>query len=149
MPSTRMTPYLDSSAFAKRYLIEPGSPGVGELVVASTVAISILGRPEVASLLERAARDRRVTRRAADRLQLRFDRDWKDAFVLGFSNSLAESAALLVRRHVLAGADAVHLATALELHRELGDVRMATFDARLWVAARTEGLDVWPPDLLP
>jgi hypothetical protein len=54
-----------------------------------------------------------------------------------------EGATLLCRRHGLRGADAVHLASALTLRREVTrKFRFASADARQLAAARAEGLKV-------
>jgi predicted nucleic acid-binding protein len=54
----------------------------------------------------------------------------------------AEEAALLALRRALAGADAVHLATALAVRTP--ELVFATWDRRLAEAARAEGLPVAP-----
>lgn len=55
--------FFDSSALAKRYVEEAGSPRIGELLAgAGHLGVSILALPEVVSALCRRRRESRLDR---------------------------------------------------------------------------------------
>jgi predicted nucleic acid-binding protein len=75
-----------------------------------------------------------------------FRREWPAFGVIEVDERLAEHAAALTLRHDLRSLDALHLAAALILPRT--GLGVATWDRRLHVAARAEGLQLLPDALL-
>jgi predicted nucleic acid-binding protein len=68
---------------------------------------------------------------------------------LPVTEALVARAEALAWAHALRGYDAVQLASALMWQESVGtDVVVATFDTQLWKAAREEGLNAWPTDLV-
>ena len=72
----------------------------------------------------------------------RLSSEWSSFDVIELEHELAERAVALAIDHGLRSLDAIHLAAALT--PETGDVTMATYDDRLWDAARVSGLEVLP-----
>ena len=145
-----MIAYFDASALVKRYVTEQRSAETIELSAqAEVVATSLVSRAEVAAAFAKATRSSILPSDEARKAQRNFAADWPDYARLPVTESLAARAEALAWDHALRGYDAVQLASALMWQESLGaDVIMATFDARLWKAARLEGLNTWPTDLV-
>jgi len=69
---------------------------------------------------------------------------WSAVTVIDFDSTIAASAGDAAERHAITGADAIHLASALALRGRGDTVVFATWDTRLQVAARREGLETLP-----
>lgn len=135
--------YLDSSAFVKLVVEEPGSDVAARLWDdADAVVASRLAYPEVRAALAAARRGARLD--AASEQQARSDLEafWAATRVIELSEVIAEAAAELAGELVLGGADAVHLASALTLV-DAAPV-LTTWDRRLHAAAVEAGLTVAP-----
>ncbi|MBM4407391.1 MAG: type II toxin-antitoxin system VapC family toxin [Chloroflexi bacterium] len=133
-----MTIFLDSSALAKRYIAEPGSPRVLAIMAADTAwAASALALPETKRALCRSVStaDALVSREAALRA------DWKAFDVIDVDADLLKRAAEIACTQGTRTLDSIHLAAAERLGPELTFV---TFDARQAAAARAMGLVVAP-----
>lgn len=142
--------YVDSSALAKRYLLEPGTGEVEALLQAGPVATSVVTRAEVVAAIARSVREGSLDRQGAGLLRQRLAEHWPDAVRHEVTDEIASQAAELAWEYGLRGFDAIHLATALSCQHEIGSpITFATFDRRLWRAARAAGLDPWPEGLEP
>lgn len=82
-------------------------------------------------------------------IESRLKLDWENMTRLHITGEVIDRAADLARHHKLRGADAVHLATALDLWRVLTDINeplvLVTSDEELLEAARAVGLLVENP----
>ena len=138
--------YFDSSALVKLVLDdEVGSDLAEELWNRCSAPIaSRLANPEVAAALASAARSGRVRPVRTRALGEKWSRFWSATLTVELTPSICELAARLTGGHALSGADAVHLASALELG---DDVVFVTWDRRLHAAASAEGLAVVPATL--
>jgi uncharacterized protein len=135
--------FLDSSAFVKLLIDEVGSDDAEALWnEPGPTAASRLVVPEVSAALaaaRRAGRLGEVSHRAAQRewASYRAEIDF-----IELTATLADGAVVLAAKHDLSGADAVHLATALEVRE--GSIVVASWDRRLANAAIAEGIAVVP-----
>lgn len=135
--------FWDSSAFVKLLIDEVGSDDAEALWNdPGPTAASRLVVPEVGAALAAARRAGRLgeaSHRAAQRewASYRAEIDF-----IELTATLADGAAVLAVKHDLSGADAVHLATALEVRE--GSMVMASWDRRLATAAIAEGVVVVP-----
>ena len=138
--------YLDSSALVKRYIEEPGSESVEDLVaVASVCGVSEVAFVEIAAALARAARGGRIDPVAARKARRALEEDWSDFARLKLDSRTLREAADLGWGHGLRAYDAVHLASAVFWRDMLGaPVLVATYDRELWEACKRCGLGVWP-----
>lgn len=134
---------FDSSAFVKLLIDEPGSELAEELWnEADAVTASRLALPEVSAALAAARRATRldeVSERVARRAWSSY---WAAVDVIELTSTVATDAANLAGRHLLGGADAVHLASARTL--SAGDPILVSWDRRLAAAAAEAGLSVAP-----
>ncbi len=144
-----MNVYFDSSALVKKFVIEPGSEAVLEMMEqADILATGLLSRAEVSAALAKAVRIRTLSRNMASDALDEFRMDWPNYVCITANNPLIYLADRLAWDHGLRGYDAVHLASALTWQSALGSlVIMATYDKQLWQAARTVALGAWPDRL--
>jgi len=135
--------YFDASALAKRYVEEPGSDRVRSLLVGGLVATSRISEVEVASALARRCREGGFSETERDRAIQALHSDLRSLFVVEVTATVNRKSVSLLKRHPLRAADALQLASCLELAEQLHlGVRFVAFDSRLHKAAADEGLDV-------
>ena len=140
--------YLDSSALVKRYIDEPHSEEVADLMdEAFAIGTSAISRVEVGAALARAARGNRLDAEGARGAQEEFAEDWPDFGKVPVTETLLTRAESLAWKHGLRAYDAVQLAAALvceETITEIEESVFACFDDELTAAANDEGLRTWP-----
>lgn len=138
----------DASAIVKLVVHEPGAELAAALWAEPVSGFaSTLVVPEVTSALARRRADGTLVPRAhaAATAAVRLVHD--DLHLVELTAERAERAADVVAKLGLRGADAVHLATALEVADAGGHVAVLTWDRRLHRAATAAGLDVAPAEL--
>jgi predicted nucleic acid-binding protein len=152
--------YFDSSALVKYYLTETGSGWVSGLLDGRDfrgdwicqVVTTLLSNVEGICALERAHRGGRLDTVALDSARRRLLFDLRSRYrVLGVNRAVVLHAIDLARDHPLRAYDAMHLATALFLNKELAGKHFqvcvfVSADANLLAAARAEGLAVEDPN---
>lgn len=125
----------------KRYVAEPTGMGVVSQFVAGGASVSRITEVEVVSALWRRSREGSLTAGDRDRLLQTLDRDWPALRVIEVEATVVAEARAMLARHGLRAGDAIQLASALCLRRELGGpVQFVCFDQRLMEAAEREGL---------
>ncbi len=141
--------YLDTSAIAKRYLVEKGSAEVEALIhQADAIGTSLITRAEVSAAIAKAVRTSSLTREAGEKILRDFRRHWPEVGSLQISETLIAEADFLAWTYSLRGYDAIHLASARLWQEALNEpVTLATFDRQLWAAAKQASIDVWPETL--
>lgn len=137
--------YLDASAWVKRYVQEDGTLWVRSLFdKGERMATASLGYVETV-----AALSRRLSEAEFVRVEPQVKLDWQNMARFDLTNSILERAVELARQHKLRGADAVHLATASDLHRSLAEIQEAAIlvasDRELLAAAQAMELPVQNP----
>lgn len=137
---------FDSSALVKLLVDEQGSDLVARLwddadaLVASRLVVA-----EVAAALHAAHRRGRLDDTALGLALSAWDRYLPALRIVELTASLARAAAELTSAHSLAGADAVHLASALALDR--ADPVLAVWDRRLHAGAQAADVRTVPASL--
>ncbi len=121
----------------KRYVAETGSEAVGRWITeADAVVCSRIGFVEVfRAVMLAGSSDIGLVRS-------RFERDWEAISVVEVQPVIARRAALLATGLGLRPLEAIHLASAESVQGS--DLRLATWDRRLWQAARFSGIEVLP-----
>ena len=136
--------YLDTSAWVKRYVQEGGSARIHTLFDRQmALAAATLGYVETV-----AALNRRLSPEQQSSVLSRVDLDWRQMTRLDLNRTIMDNAADWARRSRLRGADAIHLAVALQLRDLLaGDEEMIFLasDQELLLAAQNAGLHVEDP----
>ena len=137
-----MIAYYDSSALVKRYLEEEHSSRVRERLHDGLVATARFSESEIVSALARRCREGAFPESERERALNGVRRDFIRGFYLvELTQSVVLRSRGLLLRHFLRAADALQLASCMELASELGlEVPFLTFDERLREAAQVEGL---------
>jgi predicted nucleic acid-binding protein len=136
-----VTRYFDASALAKRYVRETGSTTVRRLLASGSVATSRLSEVEVSSAIVRRAREGAFTIDERDRMLAALQHDVPALAIVELTPEITADARTLLVRYPLRAGDAVQLASALYLQRQLArPVPFVAYDRRLVLAAREGGL---------
>lgn len=128
---------VDSSAFAKRYVQEPGSEDMESFLQrASELALCIILVPEIISGLNRMLREPFLSANNYRKLKNQLLEDVQDATVIQITPSVISHSVKLLENNVLRAMDSFHVACALEWRADL----FVTSDKRQFIAARNAGL---------
>lgn len=134
-----MKVFLDTSAFAKRYVFEDGSDNVVALCQqADSLVVSVICLPELISTFSRLVREKRLAK--ADYQKLRADAmaDLADVDVCQITPEILASVVSLLESHPLRAMDALHVACALAVVSD----KFVSADYRQLAAARKAGLNI-------
>ncbi len=132
-----MKTFFDSSAFAKRYVEEPGSQAVDLLCQNTTeVALSVLCVPEIISALIRRVREGLLTHREYAAAKEYLSQDIRDATIVNLVPQVVSTCTKILEASPIRPADALHVACALEWETEL----FVSADKRQISAAKKAGL---------
>ena len=139
--------YLDTSAFIKLYVNEPGAEVI-RAAVAEAVQVHAhwVAYPEMRSALARLHRMRRQSVEMFKRSKRDFERDWELVSAILPDERMLRRAGDLAERFELRGYDSVHLAAAesLRVGRGTEFLCFASFDDRLNRAAAELGFQLLP-----
>ncbi len=135
--------YFDASALVKLLVEEPGSDVAAALWDGCDAAVSSrLAYPEVCAALAAAGRNRDLDEESLAACEREWEGYWGAIRPVELSEQVQRAAGRLAKRHGLRGADAVHLASALEL--DPAEFVVAVWDRRLHAGAMAEHLAVAP-----
>lgn len=133
-----MKTVLDSSAFAKRYILESGSITVDKICQNATdLALCILCVPEIMSALNRRLREGTISQTGYNKAKTQLAVDVGDAVVLQLEPAVISTAIYLLENNVLRAMDAIHVACAIEWGADL----FVTADNRQHTAAQSANLN--------
>ena len=129
--------YLDTSALAKRYVLEKGSDTVTEKCeVAGVILLSVLSPIEMASVFSRMHREKKITEKQHIELSKEFEMDLAGATLIKLDDGVIAGAIGCVERRGIATLDAIHIASA----EASGCTLFLTADIRQYAAARAGGI---------
>jgi predicted nucleic acid-binding protein len=132
-----MKAYLDSSAFAKRFIEESGSGGVESICAQATeLGLSVICVPEIVSALNRRRRDHSLTQGQYIVAKKRLLDDVRDADIIFLTPTVIGSAIMILEASPVRAMDALHVACALEWGAEL----FASSDKQQLQAAKRAGM---------
>lgn len=134
-----MKTFFDSSAFAKRFVEEPGSSKVEDICgEARELAVSVICASEIVSALARRLREPELTRRQYLAAKRRLFEDLHDAVIVNLTPAVIRRcvSALEETSTSLRTLDALLVASAVEWQAEL----FVTSDRRQLAAADEAGL---------
>jgi uncharacterized protein len=131
--------FLDSSALAKRYLQEPGSNHLEEILPSATsLGVSVICLAEVVSAFCRLRREGKLSPAQYLNAKRAFLADIEDCSVTDVTDQVMACAIELLERWPLRSSDALQVASAAEWAAEL----FVSADTRQCTAARGYGLHV-------
>ena len=133
-----MNVVFDSSAFAKRYIAEPGSEQVDAILQnAAQLGLAALCVPEIVSALNRRVREGVLPMPGYEQAKAQLMADVEDASVLQLTPKMVATAVTLLENNVLRAMDALHVAGALVWQADL----FVMADRRQFAAAQQAGLN--------
>ncbi len=138
--------YLDTSAWVKLYVNEPGSKELRAYTnKVETLAASVVAYPEARATFARI-KAQGISTEAKHRQRLaQLNLDWENLLRIELVPAVVRTAGDLAEVHGLRGFDAIHLASALWLKEKTSmPLCFAVFDQRLRAAAERAGLAVVP-----
>jgi uncharacterized protein len=140
--------YFDSSAFVKLLVEEDGSELAVDMWDGCDAAVSSrLAYPEVRSALAAAGRKHDLDEGDLELAEQAWEEYWAATRPVELTSAVEQHAGQLAREHSLAGAVAVHLASAFAIRDP--DMVVAVWDRRLHDGARAAHLRVAPIRVSP
>jgi predicted nucleic acid-binding protein len=139
--------YLDTSAYVRLYVREPGHDQVWNAAQgAARVASHLIAYAEMRAALARMRRMNRLAGAQVNSIRKTFEEDWRETLRITPTEAMVLRAGDLADRFGLGGYDSVHLAAAESLRsgRRTDLVSFASFDRLLNRAAQEIGLPVLP-----
>ena len=134
-----MKVFLDTSAFAKRYVAEQGSDKVIALCLkADSFVISVSCLPELISTLSRLVREKKLSKAEYRKLKGDAMTDLVDVDICHITSEILVSVISLLESHPLRAMDALHVACALAVKPDI----FVSADHRQLSAARKAGLKI-------
>ncbi len=134
-----MRVFLDTSAFAKRYVAEQGSDKVMALCQkADSLVVSVICLPELISTLSRLVREKKLAKADYRKLKGGAMADLADVDICQITPEVMVSAVSLLESHPLRAMDALHVACALAVEPDM----FVSADYRQLSAARKAGLKI-------
>ncbi|MBI2437254.1 MAG: type II toxin-antitoxin system VapC family toxin [Lentisphaerae bacterium] len=129
--------FLDSSAFAKRFVEEPGSQQVEDLCSQATeLCLSVICVPEIIAALNRRLREKRLSRQEYIQAKQRLAQDVRDVVIINLTSEVIHTSVIVLETKPVRAMDALHIACALEWHADW----FVSSDRRQITAARSSGL---------
>ena len=134
-----MKVFLDTSAFAKRYVAEQGSDKVMALCQqADSLVVSVICLPELISTLTRLVREKKLSKAEYRKLKGDTMADLADMDICQITSGIMGSVILLLESHPLRAMDALHVACALAVEPDT----FVSADHRQLLAAQKAGLKI-------
>jgi len=134
-----MMVFLDTSAFAKRYVAEQGSGKVWEICQqADSLIVSIICLPELISTFSRLVREKKLTQAAYQKLKEEVMADLADADICQITSEILATVIQLLESSPLRAMDALHVACALATRPDI----FVSADHRQIAAARKAELEI-------
>ena len=135
--------YLDTSSLVKLYVTEEDSNIIRQLVKRSTTtATSLVAYAEARAAFSRRYREEAFRPREYRSLVSGLNEDWENYLLIRVSRELVRMAGDLAEKHGLKGFDAIHLSSAVILHKEIDmPVIFSCADKKLQRASMLENLD--------
>ena len=142
--------YSDTSALIKKYIKELGSDQVFSYFDQYPyIGTSALTQVEVAGAISKAIRQGWVSAPDATVAWQDFLSHWPAYTRIPVSSGIIDRATDLAWHYVLRAYDSLHLSSALTWQDVSGsDVVLACYDKQLRLAAKLEGLNIWPENVI-
>jgi predicted nucleic acid-binding protein len=134
--------YFDTSGLIKAFLVEVGTERVKQqLLKEEFAATATITYAEMYSGFSRKRREGGLSTSQYHVVCREFESYWPTCLQVELTTEVLSLARDLMKQHPLRAFDAIHLASAIQLKREMGEsVTMIAADERLLQAAMTEGL---------
>ena len=131
--------FFDTSAIIKRYVNEPGSWQVNELIAgADEIAVSIICLPEMISTLQRLVREKKISPEIYLNLKTKILKDIEDMEVVTLEPIVIRNTVECLENSAVRAMDALHVACALAVESDF----FVSADRDQVKAAKQSGLKV-------
>jgi len=108
-----MRSFFDSSAFAKKYIEEPGSEEIDNICLNSdSIALCSISLPEIISALNRKLREKSISKRDYLKAKQRLIEDIESAVIINVVPEVISKSIFLLENNNLRTIDAIHIASA-------------------------------------
>ncbi len=140
-----MITYLDTSALIKLYIKEEGTEIIRKAIEsADLVATSKVAYVEARAVLSRLRQEKMIKEKDYKLIKKSLQQDWNKYLVVELTDKVIDLGGDLTEKYNLRGFDAIHLASALILKKQLKQkVTGGCWDLRLWEAFN-DNMDVFP-----
>lgn len=134
-----MKAFFDSSGLAKRYIEEPGSSRVQEILEeATSLGLSAICITEIVSALCRRKREGSISHQQYQEAQASLLNEAADSFVVNLTQEILLGTIALLEKSILRAMDAIPIACALEWKADL----FVSSDEKQLLAAKKAGLKI-------
>ena len=115
-----MKTFFDSSAFAKRYIEEPGSDSVESICQNATdLALSIVCIPEIISAMNRRIREGSISQTQYRTIKTCLIKETADVIIINLLPEVVADAIFVLENNAVPAMDALHIACALQWNADL------------------------------
>ncbi|MFH1983766.1 MAG: type II toxin-antitoxin system VapC family toxin [Pseudomonadota bacterium] len=133
-----MKTFFDTSAFAKRYVDEPGSDAVEDICMSSSaLVLSTICLPEIISAMNRRVRENAMTRPQYTTIKKHLSSDLRHIEIINLTSEVITTTITLLEASPLRAMDALHIACAVACGADL----FVTSDHWQSDAAKRAGLE--------
>ena len=134
-----MKAFFDSSGLAKRYIEEPGSSRVQEILEeATSLGLSAICIPEIVSALCKHKREGSISHKQNQEAKASLLNEAADSFVVNLTQEILLGTIALLEKSTLRAMDAIHIACAMEWNADL----FVSSDEKQLLAAKKAGLKI-------
>ena len=127
--------FIDTSAYAKRFVKESGSEEIDSIILQGTeLGLSIICVPELLSAMNRKLREKAISRPQYSQIKSRLSEEIHDIDVIQLTDVVIKKTIMLLEKNFLRTLDAIHIACAIEWEADI----FLTSDKRQIKAARNE-----------
>ena len=127
--------FIDTSAYAKRFVEESGSEEIDSIILQGTeLGLSIICVPELLSAMNRKLREKAISRPQYSQIKSRLSEEIHDIDVIQLTDVVIKKTIMLLEKNFLRTLDAIHIACAIEWEADI----FLTSDKRQIKAARNE-----------
>ena len=134
-----MKAFFDSSGLAKRYIEEPGSSRVQEILEeATSLGLSAICITEIVSALCRRKREGSISHQQYQEAQASLLNEAADSFVVNLTQEILLGTIALLEKSTLRAMDAIPIACAIEWNADL----FVSSDENQLLAAKKAGLTI-------
>ncbi len=134
-----MKAFFDSSGLAKRYIEEPGSNRVQEILEGATsLGLAAICIPEIVSALCRRKREGSISYKHYQEAKASLLNEAADSFVVNLTQEILLGTIALLEKSTLRAMDAIHIACAIEWSADL----FVSSDEKQLLAAKKAGLKI-------
>ena len=130
-----MRVFIDTSAFAKRFVEEPVSEKVDSIISerADELGLSIICIPEIISAMNRRLREKSIAKQQYSKIKKRLSDELNDIDIIELNNVVIENTIKFLEKNAMRAMDAIHIASAFEWDADL----FLTSDKKQFKAAKT------------